>query len=55
MAKSSLDYWREREQEANKNAIKDEAAYNKRIKEIYDYTEAYNRLVWSVDGTSSAP
>ena len=39
MAKSSLDYWREREQEANKNAIKDEAAYNKRIKEIYDYTE----------------
>ena len=39
MAKSSLDYWREREQEANKNAIRDEAAYNKRIKEIYDYTE----------------
>lgn len=39
MSKSSLDYWREREQEANKSAIKDEAAYNKRIKEIYDYTE----------------
>ena len=39
MAKSSLDYWREREQEANKNAIKDEAAYNKRIEEIYSYTE----------------
>ena len=39
MSKSSLDYWREREQEANKNAIKDEAAYNKRIKEIYSYTE----------------
>ena len=39
MSKSSLDYWREREEEANRNAIKDEAAYNKRIKEIYSYTE----------------
>ena len=39
MSKSSLDYWREREEEANRNAIKDEAAYNKRIEEIYDYTE----------------
>ena len=27
MSKSSLDYWREREQEANRNAIRDEARY----------------------------
>lgn len=40
MAKSSEDYWREREAEARAQAIRDEKAYNARLEEIYKYTQA---------------
>lgn len=38
MAKSSEDYWREREEEARKHHITDEAEYEREIKRIYRQT-----------------